>query len=1012
MTLLNSIIERKNLLSAWRKVRRHLFNYEGWVDVESVYLFEANLDKQLEYIRHEFLQKRWKPKEMVPLPRLKRKKTNDGNYKEIIRQDFWVPIIDQVAWVAVVNIIGPILDLQMPGWSFANRIYRSIFYEEVNITGEKDELQIGPYRHSSELLYRSWHKSWSLYRRLSYLTWISMCKGKLTTDETNAFTEGDKRVYQNYASKKIIDDDSQSIPYLAKGYWENSRDEIFYAKIDLESFYPLLKRKAVLEGIMLGLKNFRGYKQNEDPQISDIEKLVSQMMQFCWKNVNWANREQTFLDKTTRGIPVGLYVSGFLANAALLPIDAKLRNKLIAEDPKIIAHFRYVDDHIVLAKDFKKLISWILEYKRLLNGIGAKLNIAKTEPEELQVYLNKKYIGKIANKESQNEKLFVNPKNPKGFFTQTLALISDIAHKDFGLLHIHEQEFLLEQLKHLLVVPLEEDEIKNDTRMTFAIYRIIRLIVDWQLDWIDDVAAQREILKKSKLNSLIKHLVEPDFPNRMEYRNIVAGAFKNLLETTQQFPEKLRLWRLVVEYCRKTGYDGWRELKNVFNNKTEPQYRFLKAIVSLELGQQVLNTAKAINIYQSLYSWETLVQTEFLENIDKWLDVLRPGRFLDAYEKITWDYLNNCVKLAKFIKNSDNFSFSKNKPVLYYWAEMNLTLTEDTVPSKLWKDNILKLNSADVVTKALMRLYPAATAKISLRRFNNILKELGKKRTAWEWEGISFAKEEGKKITLVTWCNWTTKCQDLCNKKNVYDPRISEWTSLEIIRQLLEIYEPKIEDLNDIKKYIEKKPVFPHPVNFIVSKSWIKKPPKDYTWQEWENEIRKTPVQVARSESQIEYDNKVIPFWQPDGKRDQMMQDNNLLYGLGIILLGLLRKSFNWPARWNLLAYSSDWRTISKEWFRSSACSSGTLFVLQSLLLPRHAESMRIQYQSLINYDYDDDKIYDPPLILTLAELKTALEKTQDALKKNRIDSFRNMPRQLIPVSIPDLIKREWLKNE
>lgn len=1012
MTLLNNIIERNNLLSAWRKVRNYLLNYEGWVDIESVYLFEADLDKQLEHIHNEFSKNRWSPREMTPLPRLKRKKTKDGNFKEIIRQDFWVPVIDQVAWVAVVNIIGPILDLQMPGWSFANRIYRSVFYEEVDIKGENDELKIGPYRHSPELLYRSWHKSWSLYRRLSYLTWISMLKGGITTKEKNVFSEGDKRVYQNYTSKKIIGDDSQNIPYLTERYWKDPCDKIFYAKIDLKSFYPLLKRKAVLDGVSFGLKNFRGYKQNEDPKISEIEKLVSQMLQFSWKKVSWADKEQTFLNKTRRGIPVGLYVSGFLSNVALLPIDIKLHNNLVNEDPKIIAHFRYVDDHIILAKDFNKLTSWILEYKKLLSEIGSRLNTAKTEPEKLQRYLNKKDIGKSKEKDNDDEKLIVDPKNPKEFFTQTLALISDIANKDFGLLHIHEQEFLLEQLKHLLVVPLEQDEIKNDTRMAFSIYRIIRLIVDWQLDWVDDVAVQRESLETHKLNSFVRHFIEPDFPNKEEYNNIVAGAFKNLLETAQQFPEKLRLWRLMIEYCRKTGYGGWRELKRYFEDKTEPQDRFLKAIVSLELGEQVLNAAKAIKIYRNLYSWQILTQTEFLKDVDKWLDILTPGIVLDSYERIAWDYLNNCVKLSKFIKDGNSVIFSRDKSVLYYWAEMNSTKVENAVPSELWENNILKLDSADVATKALIRLYPAAIAKLSLSKFNTMLKDIGKKKTAWEWDGVPCRNKEKGKISLVDWCNWTRKYQDLCNKKNLYDPRISEWTSLEIIKQLLEIYEPSLEDLDSIREYVEKKYVFPHPANFIIPKDWIILSSKNYTWQEWEDKIRENRVEITKSEFQIEQDNRIVPFWRLDEKKEEMAQNCNLLYGLGIILLGLLRKNFDWPARWNLLAFSSDWRSISKDWFSATACCSDTLFVLQTLLLPRHAESIRIEYQSPINYAYDKDMIYDPPLILSLAELKAALEKAQDALKKNRIDSFRGLPRQLIPVSIPDLIKREWLKNE
>ena len=375
-------------------------------------------------------------------------------------------------------------------------------------------------------------------------------------------------------------------------------------------------------------------------------------------------------------------------------------------------------------------------------------------------------------------------------------------------------------------------------------------------------------------------------------------------------------------------------------------------------------------------------------------------------------WLNNCVKLAKFIKDGNPVNFSKDKPVLYYWAEMNSTKMEDALPTKLWENNILKLSSADIATKALIKLYPAAIAKLSLSKFNTMVKDLGKKKTAWEWEGTSYRRKEKGKTTLVDWCNWTRKYQDLCNKKNLYDPRISEWTSLEIIKQLLEIYEPTLDNLDSIKKYVEKKSVFPHPANFIVPKAWIIRPSKNYTWQAWESRIREMRVEITKPELQVEYDNRVVPFWQSDDKEEEMVQNSNLLYGLGLILLGLLRKNFYWPARWNLLAFSSDWRSISKDWFRTTACSSDTLFVLQSLLLPRHAESIRIKYQSIINYHYDDDKIYDPPLILSLTELKTALEKAQNVLKKNQIDSFRGLPRQLIPVSIPDLIKREWLKNE
>jgi hypothetical protein len=83
------------------------------------------------------------------------------------RQAFWVAVRDQVAWTAYMNIVGPQLDQMMPPWSYGNRLYRTVWYDEEDA---RPKLHIGRYRNSSGQIYRSVRHSWPLYRRQVYPT--------------------------------------------------------------------------------------------------------------------------------------------------------------------------------------------------------------------------------------------------------------------------------------------------------------------------------------------------------------------------------------------------------------------------------------------------------------------------------------------------------------------------------------------------------------------------------------------------------------------------------------------------------------------------------------------------------------------------------------------------------------------------------------------------------------------------------------------------------------------------
>lgn len=1039
MTLIELIIERQNLVAAWIKVKSCLLGYEGWVGIKDLYLFEATLDQNLQIIHDQFVSGEWQLQKMMPLPRLKVSKDRKTDREaEIIRQDFWVPIIDQVAWVAMVNVIGEILDVQMPGWSFANRLYRSVFYEDIDLKGDKQKFRVGPYRHATGNLYRKWHTSWNLYRRLSYFSWLHMRYGDEASKTISGLADGDQITYNSYNNPELSAEEKQGwgVQYLDKGYWENPCGKSYWTKIDFTNFYPSLKRESILSGIKYGLENFCEHDDIKRMSTDKVVKLVEQMLKFCWIDPDWSADEKNwaYLNDQGRGIPVGLLVSGFLSNVALLPIEKELENMLKLQSPRRIAHFRYVDDHLFLSSDQTVLISWIRDYILLIKReLGVKINLEKTDPQVMN-----KYIAKHERKFNEQEDLqsiTIDPQNPKQFITRTIALVSDIANKDFGLLHLNEQESLMDELRYLLKIPVQEDEIRNDTRMTFAIYRIIRLIIDWQHDFTAPLFKQRdiaeELYKHVKDGSLDKY---EDYEVKELYLRISSGnnsllneeiyqkqvieGFNNLINTIKQFPERLRLWRLVVEFCRHTGYCDYKEMQNIFKDKDKRQYTFLKTLIWLELGKSILESSRVISkakiLSSNLFSWQIEAQNKFINTVDDWVNILSLGPNDEEYAKIAWSYLHDCIELGKLIRENDSNSLSFDNPGSLYWAEMMLTDIDSTEPSKLWLKNISQLNYNDSIARSLMKMYPKELKQLSPDKFKKVVFSLDSKNNSWEWEGNNFTRiKEG--INLVDWAEWGKIKQDWCNQNGIYDPRISEWTSLEIIKRIVDIYRGTLEKnpLKQIREIIVNT-IIPHPANFYLP-AGVDKEEKSLTWETWDKKIEEYGrkfVKLVSKKYLVKLDNRISPFWLSAKERNQNQRMDELLYGIGLLLLGLLRKDFSWPSRWNLPGYTSDWRNIGKNWFNSFACSTNTLAILEVLLLPRHRESKRIELKKEIQYKFYKDTLYDPDTIYDLPGLYQKIVTAQKTLENNRISSFEAKPRQLVPVTIRDLIKRPWLKIE
>lgn len=104
-----------NLIWSWRKAKALYRVSDALHDQSQVAAFELNLEQELRQIRRDLESGRYRTRPLRLLPQPKRP---DDAGKPRVRQSFQPSVRDQVAWIALTNVIGPSLDQQMPAWSY------------------------------------------------------------------------------------------------------------------------------------------------------------------------------------------------------------------------------------------------------------------------------------------------------------------------------------------------------------------------------------------------------------------------------------------------------------------------------------------------------------------------------------------------------------------------------------------------------------------------------------------------------------------------------------------------------------------------------------------------------------------------------------------------------------------------------------------------------------------------------------------------------------------------------
>lgn len=1062
-SFLDELADQLNLRWAWEKVRREATPGDNWFDQIELAGFELELERNLQSIAAEFRRGRYRLRSLKPLPFPKQP---DSAGKPRLRQAFQVAVRDQVAWTAVVNVVGPIVDANMPAWSYGNRLFRSIWVQP-DADGVKRR-KIGHYRHASGHLYLPFGQSWPVFRRHVYLTTRAMAS-QAKLPELDERTKEEMDLQEQLAKE-------QRCPFLVHKYWHGSQPSgrqewLYWCSIDLEKFYPTIRLSVVQRNIV---------EQLPTQWQTEASRLLDSMLRFRLNLTEWTNDDLEKMGirpsaRSFRHIPTGLYVAGFLANAGLLNVDRDVAKHL---KDYSVAHFRFVDDHIVLAHSFDDLVQWIRKYMTILadSHTGVKVNWEKVEPKELAAFFvvdrgKRKSRPMEAARETAEKASRLDPQFPCPLMTKTLALVSAIARTDFNLLEPTELEALTDQLEHLLLVTLPEEEIPERTRLSFAATRLTRvaecrLASDEVFTGLNcrrhaiEVELKQHGLSKDSRQRLVHELDElkASLSREASRRKIeVNRAFQLIRRVLRERPDRVRLWTRALLMCRLTGVNGLPDLREEIERirETNPlAAEYLHANMLALLGAQCLIAAR-MSRNEGLAGWRKDAARDFLDAVgkanyeapkktDRWFLRLSWGVFCvgvycanlvlkdeKALRKgpFTARFANRLLKNGKASLLDGNMGHG---PVNWAWWAARMTLRDLASGATDFVKVLGQALRPSRATNAFWRFFPLDVPISVLRAMTLEKYRLADSATldGWWYDALreradviaSFTKmgqrgaagrvsrvlSHGRAGTasLYDWCDHLHRLSE----GEGLDPRTSEWTALEIIRQIAALVgeEPTLGP-RYLKAARQERDRFPwvHPANFRIPKTWLDKEP--LTWRDWQVAMR-NEGRTGRILYVSQKDRIVDSRYTPMHAASPLFRSVNPIRGLGILLYGLLKKSFDLPSGWNGPGHADVLIMLPRLLLEDMTCSSWTLGVLQGCLQPRVTENLFLKAAPQDAGHVDDDTLRDPVSFSSAQQVASAVVKCQAVLEEYQLSTLQHKARQLTPVSIRQLTEPEWNK--
>ncbi|QIM50300.1 hypothetical protein G9Q38_14680 [Pusillimonas sp. DMV24BSW_D] len=1064
LSFLSQVCDQLNMRWAWEKVKRASVPGDIWIDEADLAHFEVHLGPELRSLSEDLHSGKFRMSPIRPMA-FPKNPDEDGNSR--VRQYFHFTVRDQVAWTAVVNVLGRYVDAKMPVWSYGNRLFRSAWIEE-DFQGNKIR-KIGPYRHSSGRIYRPFQQAWPLFRRHVALAVSAAAhghskKGSLDDDEREEL-ELQQRMHLADRCPYIFATDWTRLPT------DPCKDDIYWASIDLERFYPSIPLTACVDAISQAVP--AELRLEVQPLLKTLTQLPLDLD--GWTDVELKHIELDGSRKTFRRIPTGLMVSGFLANAALLPVDQEVQKTL----PRgRVAHFRYVDDHVILAKTFEDLVWWIDHYIEVIDrlGSGARINPAKTEPKALGDLLgekdpDKRLVGSALWSRALGE-CRLDPEFPTPLMTKTIALVSAIGRTDFTTLEDNELSILSQQLEHLLLVDVPEAEMPARTRLAFAATRLARVAeARFAAPETLDLRYSRQGKGRTTVVQATNHNGEGssfdpiasltglnDAKIHARLANIADRVFGLVRRVLYERSDRVRLWTHALTIARRLGATGLELLfDDIDRYARDPVNRLAASYIRgnsyAVLAAETVRAAKLL-VDTNAAGWRRAAALRSLEDIAKFTNRGLPEADRWFVQKSLNQLFVGVYCATVLLEQSPASSKLLQEPLSQAFIDNGrLLLTSNEVPPDLrvalawWgckfdlrkpvrraSDLIIHLGTLiDKLPESddLWTFFPADAPVAPLERIASATRSIKADQEGWWFDAlmqrldrpriqnIATLSPVGSKVRqlldgsatekVLPLPVWATKVWSNSGPGSTTEWRLGEWTCLEIVRQAAVLLSSTTETLDRdylqraSRRGIDTRSRCAHPLNFALPSHLVDA--VAVSWQEWKQKLRGSGSGVLRLVPQRLriYDRRYAPL-----VVSEIGTAQNSIRGLGLCLFALLSRSFLLPVQWNGLGHEDMLRHLPQLLRDEITYSSATLGILEACLQPRATENVFAGLHQTWNPSFDDDTQHDPVSLIDTADLARIISIAQNELEANQISTFNQEFRQVTPVNLMLLTDADW----
>lgn len=451
---------------------------------------------------------------------------------------------DQVAFMAHMVVLGPLIDNQVPSFAFGNRWYRPVVWDRRD---DPQRWRLRPYPLLTRRTFLPYARDHGMFRRVAHWTAANMVNKNIPKEDFGGRIQHPD------------DHNRRTLPQWVRRDWWNGSDaaapRVSWAALDIQLAYPCVQLDRLSHNMKQMLagpnseptsKLLSGYpapvlRALSDPSVRNdlVDSTISalrrvrisdpQIPDDAWRPNHLRGTLPERNQNDGIGIPTGLAISGLLFNAALNGFDRAVNDHLNSQEaPRPGALVRFADDMYILARSPAALFALMDAVGRALaedpNATLADLHsitnlhmsVAKIRPEAVRkvmiCYLRghnwtpcdkceslnfsdpatgrrslEDWWVKCGSDNSRHKdrlhRASVGPRDLGPFVTTLVERLSDIGTDTLAERFGPAAEDRLGRLHELARFDIDDEQVRPDTRRTFAANRLVRA-------WLPDDADQ------------------------------------------------------------------------------------------------------------------------------------------------------------------------------------------------------------------------------------------------------------------------------------------------------------------------------------------------------------------------------------------------------------------------------------------------------------------------------------------------------------------------------------------